>query len=107
MLNFLKKLFGSSSADEALDFKKILADGAVLIDVRTPKEYESGHIDGALLFPVQTIEQNIEAIRKLNKPVIAYCRSGNRSGRATKILNNHGIKTVNGGGFTTLKEILK
>ncbi len=111
MLSFLKKLFGIGSSPSSLqtdiDFKKMFDEGAVIIDVRTVKEFDAGHIDGALNFPVQTIEQHIEEIRALNKPVIAHCRSGARSGRATKILNHHGIKTVNGGAFKVLKEILK
>lgn len=108
MFDFLKNLFGmSSDSNEELDFKEMYNHGAVIIDVRTPQEFDSGHIEGALNFPVQTIEQNIEAIRKLNKPVIAHCRSGARSARATKILNKNGIKTVNGGAFKVLQEILK
>ena len=68
----------------------------VLLDVRTPSEFASGHIADAILIPVQELEQRIPELEPYRKKtVIAYCRSGNRSGVAAGILGTHGFTAVN------------
>ena len=68
----------------------------VLLDVRTPSEFASGHIANSLLIPVQELEQRIAELEPYrDKTIIAYCRSGNRSGVAAGILGNHGYAAVN------------
>lgn len=105
-MGFFDFLFGKKDKPTA-DFKQLAQDGALILDVRTKEEYDAGHIYGAINIPVQVIENHLDEIRNYNKKmVIAYCRSGRRSGNATKILNKANIKTVNGGGFLALKEIL-
>ena len=75
----------------------------LLVDVRTPQEYEELHIPGSVLIPLDSIKD--EAENKLpNKEdtIYVYCRSGNRSGSAAKILAELGYKKVyNIGGITT------
>ena len=51
-------------------------------------------------------EKDIETIKKWNKPIIACCRSGMRSGQATSILKQHGIDCINGGGWQSLESKL-
>lgn len=81
------------NADDALDL--IENDGAVLLDVRTPSEYEDGHIEGAVLFPLSSIESSIEsAIPDKSTEIIVYCRSGNRSADAVEILIDLGYTNV-------------
>jgi len=105
-MGFFDFLFGKKQQPN-VDFKQLAKEGALLLDVRTKEEFDAGHIDGAINIPVQVIENHLEEIKGYNKNmVIAYCRSGRRSGRATNILNKVKIKTVNGGGFLDLKEIL-
>ncbi len=105
-MGFFDFLFGKKQAQN-VDFKQLAKDGALILDVRTKEEFDAGHIDGAVNIPVQVIEQHLDEIRNYNKKmVIAYCRSGRRSGNATNILNKANIKTVNGGGFEDLKKIL-
>lgn len=60
-----------------------------LIDVRTPAEYAEGHLAKAKLIPLQELEERLAEIDK-GRPVLLYCRSGNRSGTALKILNEKG-----------------
>lgn len=70
-----------------------------LIDVRTPAEYSEGHLDNAKLIPLQELESRLSEIDK-TKPILLYCRSGNRSGNALKILRDKGYdqaKHVAGG----------
>lgn len=75
----------------------------VLLDVRTKEEYDSGHIKGSILIPVDNLKA--EAERKLkdkNTPIFVYCRSGNRSTTAANILAGLGYKNIyNLGGLNT------
>ncbi|KGK88600.1 rhodanese-like domain-containing protein [Clostridium sp. HMP27] len=69
--------------------------GIILLDVRTKEEYDTGHIKGSMLIPVDNL--NAEADNKLkdkNSPIFVYCRSGNRSVTAAKILTNLGYTNV-------------
>ena len=79
----------------AEQFKKMMKEkDVVIIDVRTPEEYEKdGHIKGANLIPVQLFRYiYLPGLR--GKKVLVYCRSGNRSSAASKMLEQMGIKNV-------------
>ncbi|MBI3585509.1 MAG: rhodanese-like domain-containing protein [Ignavibacteriales bacterium] len=70
----------------------------VLLDVRTPIEWrnESGHLKDAILIPVQELEARVKELAPYkHKTIIAYCRSGNRSGTATKFLDAQGFNVFN------------
>lgn len=83
--------------------KDLLKD-ATLIDVRTPQEYATGHVGDAENIPLDQVGSRIEEFKKMKKPIILYCRSGNRSGMATSILKQKGLTEVYNGG--SLDEIL-
>ena len=71
-----------------------------IIDVRTPDEFAEQHVPGAINIPLDEVAQRINELKELPKPIIAYCRSGNRSGMALAILKQNGIaEAVNGGGI--------
>jgi phage shock protein E len=100
----LLSMFGLGDKSESItNFKE---KGAVIIDVRTVGEYKEGHIKGSKNIPLDTISSKIEEIKKLNKPVIACCRSGMRSAQATSILKQNGIEVLNGGGWESLQRKL-
>ena len=86
--------------------KEFMDKGAIIIDVRTPGEFQGGHIKGSKNIPLNTIGNQIESIKKLNKPVIACCASGMRSSQATSILKSNGIEAMNGGGWASLENKL-
>lgn len=88
------------------NIQEFVAKGAVIIDVRTTGEFASGHIKGSKNIPLDTITAKIQEIKKLNKPVIACCRSGMRSAQATSILKQNGIEVINGGGWESLQNKL-
>lgn len=88
------------------NIQDFVAKGAVIIDVRTTGEFASGHIKGSKNIPLDTITAKIQEIKKLNKPVIACCRSGMRSAQATSILKQNGIEVINGGGWESLQNKL-
>ena len=82
------------SVAEAIDLIK--NKNAVIIDVRTPEEFAESHLPEANNFPVDTLSQNIETIKKLqrDKPLLVYCRSGKRSARAAEKLKNLGVNSL-------------
>ncbi|HEY2367731.1 MAG TPA: rhodanese-like domain-containing protein [Polyangiaceae bacterium] len=75
---------------------RLVERGAVLVDVRTPEEYATRHVDGAINIPVDEIESRIADVSKgdTSKAVVVYCHSGNRAARAKKILVEHGYSQV-------------
>ena len=71
-------------------------DAYYFLDVRTTEEHKIKSIPDTDCIPVQEIEKRIVELDKYrDKKIIVYCRSGNRSGTATKILNENGFKAFN------------
>jgi phage shock protein E len=75
------------------DFKKAIAAGYQLLDVRTAQEYAQGHIPGAVNVPIDVLPQTLSAIDK-SKPVAVYCATGARSLNAKQFLAAQGVATV-------------
>ena len=77
----------------------------VYVDVRTPEEYASGHVEGAILIPHTEMAQRYTELEQYrDKEIVVYCRSGRRSGIAKGILEDEGFDNVtNGGGFSELQ----
>lgn len=79
----------------------------IVIDVRSPWEFETSHISGAQNIPLEEIPYKISAFKSFNSPIVLYCRSGARSGIAASILKQNGINEVyNGGGLDEMKFLL-
>lgn len=74
------------------------ADGIYILDIRDPKDYETGHISGAHNIPFKQIGQNLELLPK-EKTIIVYCYTGQTGGQTTALLNITGFKarSLNGG----------
>jgi len=87
--------------------KDFLVRKAVVLDVRSSQEFNSGHVNGAQNIPLNKVEQKIEKIKKLNKPVITCCASGIRSASASNILKQHGIEVINGGSWTKVDSLVQ
>ena len=83
---------GRASAEVALD------QDAVVIDVRTPEEYDAGHIEGAQLLDIQSASfaAGVEALDP-EQTYVVYCRSGNRSATATDQMEAAGLTVLDGG----------
>lgn len=62
---------------------------AVLIDVREPDEWQEGHVAGATHIPLGDLPARLAEVPR-DRPVLLFCRSGNRSGRATALLREQG-----------------
>lgn len=83
---------------------KQFGQNATYLDVRTPEEFASGHIKNAVNIPLDQVAARVAEIRNLQAPIVAYCRSGQRSATAVAFLKQQGIRDiVNGGGIDNLK----
>ena len=96
-MNFLQSIF---SATEKTDYKKMVSDGAIIVDVRSGGEFASGHIPGSVNIPLEELSFRADELE--GKKVITCCRSGNRSGMALHILGESGIEAINGGAWDRL-----
>jgi len=103
MLSFIKKLFGGGPS---IDFAQLVKNGAQIIDVRTPGEYQGGHIRGSKNMPLQVLTSKTTSLDK-TKPIITCCASGMRSASAKSVLLKNGFTEVyNGGGWNSLQNKL-
>lgn len=102
-VNFSNKKF----TPELTDILK--AKNKIIIDVRSEREFQSGHIEGALHMPYENIESLIETkIQDKSAPIILYCAVGGRAAIAKKSLEKLGYThTINGGGFQKLNAIIQ
>lgn len=100
-MSFLSALFGNK---EKTDYKQLLADGAIIVDVRGPGEYAGGHIKGSINIPLDNIDSRMNELKSKNKTVITCCRSGLRSGMAKSKLSHNGLTVYNGGAWDSLNE---
>ena len=87
----------------SVNFGDLVANGAVIIDVRTKSEYQSGHLKNSVNMPLDVLSSNLAKLDK-NKPIITCCASGMRSSNAESLLKSYGFTEVhNGGSWTSLK----
>ena len=77
------------------ELKRLKADGAIIIDVRSPQEYNEGHISGSISIPEYEMKKNAEnLLENKEENIIVYCSSGTRSREAQKILQKLGYTNV-------------
>jgi rhodanese-related sulfurtransferase len=81
------------SVEKVAEILKTQKDSYIILDVRTREEFDSGHLDSALLIPVEELETRYVELSK-NIPVIVYCRSGRRSATAAALLVSKGFSKV-------------
>ena len=97
-MGFFARMFGPAAGTRisAVDYKARFIDGKqahTLVDVRSPAEFASGYIPGAINVDVQDLPQKMTRIPK-GKPVVLYCRSGSRSSHAAHILQDAGYSDI-------------
>lgn len=91
--------FGSLFNNNTEQVKEMIQSGAVIIDVRSPEEFQGGHVAGSKNIPLQSLKNRLDEIKKIDKPIVLCCASGNRSGQAATFLKQEGINCENGGGW--------
>ena len=99
ILSFLLAFWSCSKSDTIESFSALSMignDDYYFLDVRTIKEHKMKSIPNTDCIPVQEIEERMDELNDYrDKKIIVYCRSGNRSGIATKILNENGFNALN------------
>jgi rhodanese-related sulfurtransferase len=104
MLNFFKNLFGFGAPTP--NFKDLVANDALIIDVRSPQEFTGGNVAGSINIPLDRLAAHSPKLDK-TRTVITCCASGMRSGMARTSLLNQGFAEVhNGGGWLSLNNKL-
>lgn len=96
MFGFLKKLMGPG-----VDYKQLVAQGAAVVDVRTPAEFKGGHAPKALNIPLNQIDEIGQKVKK-DQIVVVCCASGMRSAQAASVLKSKGYTVFNAGPWTRL-----
>ena len=76
----------------------IKSESATIVDVRSPQEFQEGHVSGAVNIPLDVIDKQIDRLKGMSKPIILCCRSGNRSNQAYTKLKEKGCREVFDGG---------
>jgi len=105
MIEAIKKLFGSGAKT---NYKDLVMQGAIILDVRSKGEYEGGHIKNSINIPVDQLTSNLSKLKNKDKCIICCCASGMRSGAAKRILESNGYKAVfNGGSWIGLNRKLQ
>ena len=82
---------GRVSPEEA---KRLVANGARLIDVRTPAEFAEKHIPGAKNIPIGELDHRLAELEPKDAPVVLYCRSGSRSSSGVRLLEKRGFTRI-------------
>ena len=104
MIQKLKQMLGIGSS---VNYKSLIQNGAIIVDVRTKGEFQGGHIKGSINIPLNVLQDNISKLKK-DKAIITCCASGMRSASAKSLLKSSGFTEVyNGGGWMGLQNKIK
>lgn len=74
--------------------RALVADGALLVDVRSPGEFAGGHIEGARSIPIQELSGRMNELGDKTGQIVLYCQSGGRSAMAKRLLESNGFSNV-------------
>ncbi|MEY4461139.1 MAG: hypothetical protein RL429_1128 [Bacteroidota bacterium] len=85
---------------------ELIQAGAFLVDVRTPEEFESGHVTASVNIPLDQVAERLDEFEGKDH-IVVFCRSGNRSAMAKAILAQNGFANVtNGGTWEDVKQFI-
>lgn len=90
MYKALKQLFGIGPR---VNYAQLISEGAVVLDVRTPMEFNLAHITGAVNIPIEKLRDNLHQFAK-QTPIIACCTNGSKSWYAKNLLDANGYRRV-------------
>ena len=103
MLRFFRK----RKKEDKPDLAGLIAEGAVIIDVRTAVEFKSGHAPGTTNIPLQEIGRHVDRWKEEEQVVITCCASGHRSGIAARVLRKKGLQAHNGGTWRSVTRLVE
>ena len=104
MISALKNLFEKKPS---INYKALINEGAIILDVRSKEEYEIGHVPGSINIPLDKLLHNLDKLKDKMKPIILCCASGMRSSSAKNLLQSNGyVALYNAGGWSSLQSQL-
>lgn len=102
-MGFFSAFFGTADNTK---LTAVVSEDAFLVDVRSPGEFASGSVPGAVNIPLDQVQQQIAKF-KGKKNIVVFCRSGNRSSMAKSILAKNGYTdVVDGGTWQNVNKII-
>jgi rhodanese-related sulfurtransferase len=105
MYKALKQLLGIGPG---VNYAELIRSGAIVLDVRTPAEYDQAHINGAMNIPVEKLRDNLHRLAEKHKVIIACCTDGSKSWYAKNFLDANGYRFVyDAGNWTKLQRKLQ
>lgn len=103
MFKLIKNLFAPTDNTQLIEI--VNDPKTVLVDVRTPSEFSSGSVKGAINVPLDRLSANFKQF-KGKEHIVVFCRSGNRSRQAKSILEKNGFTSViNGGTWQNVQQL--
>lgn len=105
MIQMIKNILGIGPK---VNIGELIANGAIIIDVRTRGEFSSGHAKGAINVPLDQLSGYVKKLKGKEDAIITCCASGMRSASAKSFLKGQGYKNVhNAGSWLTLNKYCK
>jgi phage shock protein E len=105
MIQKIKNILG---IEPKVNFGKMIADGATILDVRSKGEYSSSHAKGSVNVPLDQLSFYLIKIKNKEHPIITCCASGMRSATAKRFLKEQGYTIVqNGGSWFSMNKYCK
>lgn len=102
-MGIFSSIFGTSDHTKLAE---VIKEGAFLVDVRSPGEFSSGSVKGAVNIPLDILPQQMIKF-KGKKNIVVFCRSGNRSSMAKSILAQNGyLNVLDGGNWENVNTVL-
>ena len=86
-------LYNAGRRRSSEDARAAVKEGAFLLDVRSPQEFQRRHLEGATNIPVSHLSQRLQEVPSCKK-VVVYCKSGGRSRQAAHILRSAGLEVI-------------
>ena len=89
------RLYGAPQLGPHAATQTLNADNTVVLDVREANEYQQGHLANAVHIPLGQLSKRIQELEKFrNQTLVTYCRTGNRSNSAARLLRKQGFSSV-------------
>lgn len=95
MINTIRKILGLGPK---VNIAELIANGAIILDVRTKNEYGSGHVKKSINIPLDRLPSELKKLKNKDEVIITCCASGMRSGAAKSMLRARGYTNVHNGG---------
>jgi phage shock protein E len=96
--NMLKSIFNALGFGPKEDLTELIANGALVVDVRTKQEYANGSGKGSINIPLNDLGKNLKKLKNKDQAIITCCASGMRSASAKSFLKQNGYTNVHNGG---------